>query len=265
MRLTRSTSWANIFFFYLPSSSKTEVFDDVKYFNRLLDRAVFGFLRNNQINIDISVNEIAIGRPSDRSLDTHQTMFLSSLQNSLAVEILAVTGIVDVRADPAYVLAPPEAPLAQAEASHVQTVAAAAPEKNEAAIGSNLADVELHYLIPIPQLNVRRAASSLVLFERRLYEYNVKFAIELLQVVIKKVSLQIHGGRSCLRYQVVLQFYQLPQLGILLESVCQAHISDKILWSLTCVNEMLTVVIVRVRRLRALKNIVKFSFVDYRL
>ena len=49
-----------------------------------------------------------------------------------------------------------------------------------------------------------------------------------------------------------LQFDELPQFGVLLKPVLEAHVPDEVLRTLARVHKVLTVVIVGVGRLRAL-------------
>ena len=132
--------------FSLPSSAKTKMFDYMKDLDWLLYRTIFRFLRNNQVDVDVRVNEISIRGSPDSALDTHQTMLLSPLKNRLAIQVFTVSRVIDIGANPAYILASSEAPFPKAKASHVESVAATAPEKHEASIGRHFADVQFHYL-----------------------------------------------------------------------------------------------------------------------
>ena len=73
-------------------------------------------------------------------------MLFSPLKNGLAIQVLTVPWVVDIGANPAYVLASSEAPFPEAETSHVESIAATAPEEHEASIGCHLANVQFHYL-----------------------------------------------------------------------------------------------------------------------
>lgn len=112
----------------------------------LFYRAVVGFLGYDEIDVDVRVDKITVGGASYCTLDAHQTMLLRPLQHRLAVQVLAVTWIINIRADPADILATTEAPLAQAESAHVQAVATTAPQEHEAPVGRHFADIQLHYL-----------------------------------------------------------------------------------------------------------------------
>ena len=92
-----------------------------------------------------------------------------------------------IGSDPADVLAPPEAPVLEAQPAQVQAVARAAPQEHEAAAGAHLrhqkylntrekifsdrahlAYVERHDLVPVPELDVGHPVGSAVLLQGRL-------------------------------------------------------------------------------------------------
>lgn len=103
------------------------MFDDVKNLDGFLDGPIIRFLGYDEVNVDVGMNKVPIRGTSYRSLDTHQTMLLRSLQHCLTVQIFAVTRIIDVRADPANILTTTETPFAKTKSSHVQSIAATAP------------------------------------------------------------------------------------------------------------------------------------------
>lgn len=54
-----------------PSAAQTEVFNDVKDLNRLLYISHLGLLCDDQVNIDVCVDEIAIDTSAHSSFDSH--------------------------------------------------------------------------------------------------------------------------------------------------------------------------------------------------
>lgn len=94
---------------------------------RFLYGSVVRLLGYNEVYIDVRVDEVAVSGASYRTLDAHQTVFFSSLQHRLAVQILAVARIINVCANPADIFAPAKAPFTQTESSHIQAVTATAP------------------------------------------------------------------------------------------------------------------------------------------
>lgn len=60
-----------------PSATQAEMLNDVENLHWLLNVAHLWLLRNDQVNIHISVNEIAICAASNSAFDTHQTVLLS--------------------------------------------------------------------------------------------------------------------------------------------------------------------------------------------
>lgn len=106
-------------YIFIPSSAETEMFDDVKNLYGFLDGSVIGLLGYDEVNVDVGMNKVTICGTSYRTLDTHQTVLLRSLQHCLTVQIFAVTRIIDVRADPADILATAETPLAKTKSSHI--------------------------------------------------------------------------------------------------------------------------------------------------
>lgn len=149
-----------------PSPTQAEVLDYMEDFHRLLETSVLVLLRNDQIYVDVGVYKVAVRGPSHRPLDAHQAVLLRALEDRFRLQILRMAGILDVRSYPTDVLASPEAPFPQTNASHVQTFAAAAPEEDEAALGGHFAHLEVHYVVPRPELRTCCAHRSLVLFQR---------------------------------------------------------------------------------------------------
>lgn len=142
---------------------------------------------------------------------------------------------------------PSKTPLSQAHPSHIQTLRTTAPQEHETTLCGHFTDIEVHDLVPRPELHVRHAHRPLVLLQRRLDEDHVELAIEVLKVIIHEITLQVHGGSGGLLDEVVLEFDELAELGVLLETIGQTHVADEVLRPLSCVDEMLAVVIVRVR------------------
>lgn len=104
---------------FSPSPTKTKVFYYMKNLDRFLYRTVLWLLWNDQIDVDIGMNEISVCGSSNRSLDTHQTMFFGSLKNRFAVQIFTVPWIIDIGSDPAYIFASSETPFSKTKTSHV--------------------------------------------------------------------------------------------------------------------------------------------------
>jgi len=125
------------------SSTQAEVLDDVKDLDGLLKAAELLFLRDDQINVDIGMDEITIGGAANSSLDAHQAVLFGALEDCFRFQLLRVTGLVDIRAYPADVLAPAESPLLQAVAAHVQALRGAAPEEYKRAVSRNLAHIQI--------------------------------------------------------------------------------------------------------------------------
>lgn len=121
-------------------TSQTEMLDNVKYFNRFIVIAKRFLFRNNEININVGMNEIAVRGTSHGAFDAHQTMFFSSLEHCFRLEYFRMTRIVDVGADPANILASAEAPFTQAIPAHVQSLRTAAPQKNETSMCGDFID-----------------------------------------------------------------------------------------------------------------------------
>lgn len=93
------------------SSAQAEMLDDVENLDWFVVVAERLLLRNDQIDVDVCVDKVAVGGPPDGALDAHQAVLLGPLEDRLWLEDLGMAGIVDVRANPANVLAPPKAPL----------------------------------------------------------------------------------------------------------------------------------------------------------
>lgn len=95
------------------TSSKTEVLHDVEYFHWFAFTAVLCLFVDDQIYVHISVDEVSICAPLHRSLDSHQTMLLSSLQDSRGIQSSLLQGILDVGFNPTNVFTSPESPSLQ--------------------------------------------------------------------------------------------------------------------------------------------------------
>lgn len=93
------------------ATAQAEVFDDVEYLLGLLDTAKLGLFRDDQIDVDVGVYEVAVGASAYSALDAHQAVFFGPLKHCAGLEVLQVNRVLDVRLDPAYVLASAEAPL----------------------------------------------------------------------------------------------------------------------------------------------------------
>lgn len=90
------------------------MFDDVKDLLRLLDVAKLVLFRDDEINIDVGMNEIAVGGSSNSPLDAHQAVFFCTLENRLRFEYFGMSRGILVGPDPADVFASSEAPFLQA-------------------------------------------------------------------------------------------------------------------------------------------------------
>lgn len=120
------------------STSQTEMLDDVEYFDWFIVIAKRFLFRNNEIDIDVGMNKIAISGASHGALDAHQAMLLRALKHCLRLEYLRVAGIIDVRTNPANIFATTEAPFTQAISAHIQSLGTAAPQKHETSMCSDL-------------------------------------------------------------------------------------------------------------------------------
>lgn len=58
------------------SSPQTEVLDDVEDLHRLLDVADFGLLRDDQVDVHVGVNEVAVRAALHGPFDPHEAVFL---------------------------------------------------------------------------------------------------------------------------------------------------------------------------------------------
>ena len=81
---------------------------------------------NETWNLHVSMNEISVSRPPDRSFDSHQTMFFCPLENSVGFEDFAA-GVFVIRLNPTNVFAASKAPTLQAQPTQVQSVGRSAP------------------------------------------------------------------------------------------------------------------------------------------
>lgn len=113
------------------SPAQAEVLDDVENLFGLLDSAEFGLFRDDEIDVDVGVDEVAVCAAPHGALNTHQTVLLGPLEHGARLQVLQVNRVLDVSLDPANVLAPAEAPLAQALSAQVQAVRGTAPEEEE--------------------------------------------------------------------------------------------------------------------------------------
>lgn len=125
------------------SPSQTEVFNDMKDFNGLLKTAEFFFLRNDEVDVNVGVYEVAIARPANSTLDAHEAVLLCALENRFGYGLLGMARLVDIRANPANVFATPESPLFQTITSLIQTLRGTTPQEHERTMGSNLANIQL--------------------------------------------------------------------------------------------------------------------------
>lgn len=122
----------------------------------------------------------------------------------------------------------------------------------------NLVYLQIRDFVPIPERSLgsargQSASAAHVLLQRRLDQNHVELLSQRLQVERLQVGLQIHRRRGRLGDQFVLQTNQLAQLRIFLEAIGQPDVPDEVLRPLTGVDEVLAVVIVRIRRLRSLE------------
>lgn len=104
------------------ATAQAEVFNDVEYLLGLLDTAKLGLFRDDQVDVDVGVYEVAVGASAYSALDAHQAVFLGPLEYRAGLQVLQVNRVLDVRLDPAYVLAPAETPLSEALPAQVQAV-----------------------------------------------------------------------------------------------------------------------------------------------
>lgn len=74
------------YFTYQSSPTKAKPLDDVKKFMWFFIIADFPLFIDKQIDIDIGVDKIAIGRPTYGSLDSHQTMLFDTVKNSRGLQ-----------------------------------------------------------------------------------------------------------------------------------------------------------------------------------
>lgn len=125
------------------SPSQTEVFNDMKDFDGLLKATEFLFLRNDEVDVNVGVYEIAIARPANSTLNAHEAVLLCALENRFGYCLLGVARLVDVRTNPANIFATPESPLFQTITSLIQTLRGTTPEEHERTVGSNLADIQI--------------------------------------------------------------------------------------------------------------------------
>lgn len=97
------------------SSSQTKVFDDVEDLTRLVLIPDRRFLRNDEVDVDVGMDEVTVCGSADRAFDPHEAVFFRPLEHALCVQriLRQVSRIPDVRLDPADILTPPESPLLQ--------------------------------------------------------------------------------------------------------------------------------------------------------
>ena len=195
------------------SPAQTEVLGYVEHLHWLVQAANLGLLVNNEIDVHVGVDEVAVSGPAHGALDAHQAVLLGSAEDGLRVHDGSVF-ILDICPDPADVFTPPEAPVLQAESAQVEAVTAAAPEKHEAPAGADLPDIEGHDLVPVPELGVGHPVGPTVLLQGRLNDDRVKLTVQLLQVVILQVRLQVHRGVGSPGYQVIFKSDQFLQLRV---------------------------------------------------
>lgn len=132
-------------------STQTEVLDDVKDFLRLLNISKLVLLGNDQIDIHVRVNKVAVSASTNRPFDSanqkmktsldfnyifklhlpHQAMFLRALKHCFRLKYFGMSWRILICPDPANVFASSEAPLLQAVPTHVEAFGTSTPEKNE--------------------------------------------------------------------------------------------------------------------------------------
>ncbi len=96
---------------------------------------------NETWNLHVSMNEISVSRPPDRSFDSHQTMFFCPLENSVGFEDFAA-GVFVIRLNPTNVFAASKAPTLQAQPTQVQSVGRSAPVEQKFSLFVYLFPVE---------------------------------------------------------------------------------------------------------------------------
>ena len=118
-------------------STQTEMFSNVKHLHWLVQTAWLWLLVNDQVNVNIGMDEVAISGPPHRPLDPHQTMFLGPAEHGLGVHDGPVL-VLGVGSDPANVLAPSESPVLKTQSTQVQTITTATPEEHKATTAAHL-------------------------------------------------------------------------------------------------------------------------------
>lgn len=77
----------------------------MKYLNRLFQAPVLVFFGNYEIYVHVRVDEISVGRPTNRTFNAHQAVLFRSLENGSRVEVLRMTWVLYVGPYPTYILA----------------------------------------------------------------------------------------------------------------------------------------------------------------
>lgn len=84
---------------------------------------------------------------------------------------------------------PSKTPLPQTHPPHIQPLGTTAPQKHETPLRRYLPDIQIHDLIPRPELHVRHAHRPLVFLQRRLDQDHVEFTVQVFEVVVHQVAL----------------------------------------------------------------------------
>ena len=111
--------------------------------------------RDDDVSVDVTMYEVAIGRAPDGAPDTHETVFLGGGEDGgdgsgLLLRVGDVGG--GVSFDPDEVFAFPVSPLGEESpaAFEGRALAGAAPEEDEAGAGGDLGERETLELVPVP-------------------------------------------------------------------------------------------------------------------
>lgn len=187
--------------------TQTEVLYDVEYFDGLLQASVFVFLGYDEVYVYVCVDKVTVGRPPHGALNTHQAVLFRPLEHRPRIKVLRVARIFYVGPYPTYILAPEsektsfnfnkiiwlclpsKSPLPQTHPPHIQPLGTAAPQKHETPLGGHLAHVQVHDVVPGPELHVGGPHRPLVLLQGWFNEDDVELAVEVLQVVGGQVAL----------------------------------------------------------------------------
>ena len=134
----------------------------------------------------------------------------------------------------------------------IQPIRRPDPQPNEASLRGDALDIERHDFVPSPVFIEDGAGCSLIFRQRRFDENDVKLRVHLSEFEVDQVRAEIHRRNVGLLNDVVLETNEFFELWVLFESVLESRVANKVLRSLTSVDEMLTIVVVGILGLRAL-------------